>query len=128
MVKTQNKTQNEAKQVQATKESKVQEFFLTFVKGNGYEIKKYNQLAEQSVQLNGRIKMYFVPLRNGNLKLCLQGIKIPKVDFKGVEVLEQNTYPNKYNQRVYFKNASLADVEEFLTNILEQVAPKVAKK
>jgi len=126
MVKAQNKTQN-TKQVQAT-ESKVQGYFLNIVKTNGYTIKKYNQLAEQSVQLNGKIKLYFVPLRNGNLKLCLQGVKLPEASVKGLEILNQNTYPNKYSQRVYFKNANLTEVQEIIDNIISQVIPPVATK
>lgn len=114
-------------QVQAT-ESGVQGYFLNLVKTNGYTIKSYNQLAEKSVQLNGKIKLYFVPLKNGNLKLCLQGVNIPKADFKGLQVLEQNTYPNKYNQRVYFKGCDIKQVQDIINNIVAQVIPPVEAK
>lgn len=124
MVNTKTQKQNQSTQTQT-----VQNYFLNFVKGNGYITKSYNQLAECSVQLNGKIKLYYVPLKNGNLKLCLQGVNIPNPNgLTGVQVLNQNTYPNKYNQRVYFKGSNLQQVQGFLNGILQQVLPPVTTK
>lgn len=128
MVKAQTKTQTiDNTQVQQVVQQTVQGYFLNFVKTNGYTIRKYNQLAEQSVQLNGKVKLYFVPLKNGNLKLCLQGVNIPKIDnnLQGVQVLTQNTYPSKYTQRIYFKGSNLTQVQGLIDNLLNQVLPKV---
>ena len=128
MVKTQNKTQVKTDKTivqTVSTETTVQNYFLTYVKNNGYTTKSYNQLAECSVQLNNRVKLYYVPLKNGNLKLCLYGVQIPDKQLDGVQVLNQNTYPNKYTQRVYFKGCKLSNVQTFLDNILQQVCPKV---
>ena len=127
MVKTQAKEKTQVVAAKASNKQSVQDLFLAYVKNAGYEMKSYNQLAERSVQLNGRIKLYFVPLKSGNLKLCLQGIEIPKVELKGVQVLEQNTYPSKYSQRVYFKGCDSEQVGEFLNTILAQALPAVTK-
>lgn len=124
MGKTQEKTQAKAVKAETTT---VQDLFLLYVKKAGYSLKAYNQLAEKSVQLNGKIKLYYVPLKGGNLKLCLQNINIPKVDFKGVQVLQQNTYPAKYTQRVYFKGCNASEVSDFLDNLLQQALPVVTK-
>ena len=122
MVKTQNKTQVQTTQTTQT----VQSYFLNFVKQNGYTTRSYNQLAECSVQLNGKVKLYYVPLKNGNLKLCLTGVNIPNFDnLQGIQVLTQNTYPSKYTQRVYFKGCQLNQVQNFIDNILNQVTPMV---
>jgi hypothetical protein len=107
-------------------ELSVQTYFLDKVKSNGYTLKSYNQLAECSVQYNGKIKLYYVPLKNGNLKLCMYGVKIPKIDgLQGVQYLEQNTYPNKYQQRLYFKGCQLSNVQGIIDNIITQVTPKI---
>lgn len=120
------KTQQNKTQVQQQNNTTVQSYFLQWVKNNGYTTKSYNQLAECSVQLNNRVKLYYVPLKNGNLKLCLYGVNIPKIDnLQGVQVLNQNTYPNKFTQRVYFKGSNLTQVQNFIDNILVQVLPKV---
>lgn len=122
MVNTNKKQQ----QTTAQQTKSVQTLFLDFVKKQGYTTKSYNQLAEQSVQLNGKIKLYFVAMRNGNLKLCLQNIKIPEINgLQGIEVLNQNTYPAKYNQRIYFRNCNSEQVTDFLFNVLQQVLPAV---
>jgi len=140
MVKTQTQTQNKGITQNTDKvtvqgfditntgkvELSVQSYFLDKVKNNGYTLKSYNQLAECSVQLNGKIKLYYVPLKNGNLKLCMYGVKIPKIDgLQGVQYFEQNTYPNKYQQRLYFKGCQLSNVQSILDNIITQVTPKI---
>ncbi len=114
------------KQAQKQTGNTVQDLFLNYVKSNGYTVKSYNQLSEKSVQFNGKIKLYYVPLKGGNLKLCLQGVNIPKTEIAGLQVLNQNTYPNKFTQRVYFKGCKPEEVTDFLNNILAQVLPKVS--
>lgn len=101
----------------------VQEYFIKKVDESDYERKSYNQLPECSVQKNGKVNFYYVPLKNGNLKLCLNGVKIPEYkNLNGVEVIPyQNTYPNKYSQRIYFKDCKLSEVKDFLDNILKQL-------
>ncbi len=101
----------------------VQEYFIKKVDEAGYERKSYNQLSEKSVQKDGKIKLYYIPLKDKNLKLCLHGVDIPLAEnLKGVEVIPyQNTYPNKYTQRIYFRECELSEVKEFLDNILEQL-------
>lgn len=100
----------------------VQDYFLQKVIDAGLETKSYNNLSECSVQQDGKIKLYYVPLKDGNLKLCLKGINIPsETKLEGVEIIQQqNTYPKSYNQRVYFKNCKLNKVKNFLDNLLEQ--------
>lgn len=123
----QNKGNIDTVQVTDTNQT-VQGYFLQYVQKNGYTLKHYNQLAEKSVQYNGKIKLYFVPLKNGNLKLCLHGVQLPKNtdNIQGLQVIpNQNTYPNKYCQRIYFKGCKLTDVQTILDNLLVQVLPKI---
>ena len=106
-----------------SQEISIQEYFIKKVDESDYERKSYNQLPECSVQKNGKVNFYYVPLKNGNLKLCLNGVKIPEYkNLNGVEVIPyQNTYPNKYSQRIYFKDCKLSEVKDFLDNILKQL-------
>ncbi|MBR3889119.1 AAA family ATPase [bacterium] len=101
----------------------VQEYFIDCVDKAGFERISYSQLAEKSVKKDGKIKLYFIPLKNNNLKLCLCNVNIPEYKhLSGVEVIpKQETYPKKYSQRVYFKGCNLNEVKDFLDNILEQL-------
>ena len=107
----------------ATSDISVQEYFLQRVKKAGFYTRSYNQLAECSVQKNGKVFLYYIPLKGGNLKLCLYNTQIQNYqNLSGVEVIPyQNTYPNKFSQRVYFRDARLSEVRNFLDDILNQV-------
>ncbi|MBQ8636128.1 AAA family ATPase, partial [bacterium] len=105
----------------------VQEYFIKKVDNAGFGRKSYNQIAEWSVQKNGKIYFYYVPKKNGNLKLCLPlDIKLgdmPQGVEKDISLGQKGnyTYPEKYPLRIDFIDCNLLEVKEFLDNILEQL-------
>lgn len=105
----------------------VQEYFIKKIDTAGFERKSYNQLAEWSVQKNGKVNFYYVPKKNGNLKLCLPlKIKlgnIPQSIKKDIPLGQKGnyTYPEKYPLRIDFIDCNFLEVKEFLDNILEQL-------
>ena len=108
-------------------EFSVQDYFIKKVDEAGFERKSYNQLADWSVQKNGKVNFYYVPKKNGNLKLCLPlDIKletIPQGVSKDIPLGQNNnyTYPEKFPLRIYFTNCNLLEVKDFLDNILTQL-------
>lgn len=75
-------------------------YFTSLVQQGGYSIKTYNQLAECTVQLNGKVQIYFVPLkRTGGLKLCLKSVN--GLNLNGLQYQQLTTYPSSYTHRVY---------------------------
>ena len=106
-------------------------YFLNLVKQQGYSVKSYKGLAEQSVQLNGKIQIYFVPLkRNNGIKFCLKGVpngyQINNLKDMGCELQVLNTYPNSYQTRLYV-NQFNQQTKNLIDSIVSEFTVKPTK-
>lgn len=124
--KQQNKETKQQQTMSAT------QYFLNIVQSNGYSVKKYNGISEQSVQINGKIKFYFVPMKGGSLKLCLpintDSLVIPENILKSTPIGKNGefTYPSNYPIR--FKIHSLdKGTQEFINIVCEMFIPQLKK-
>ncbi|MBQ7287204.1 MAG: hypothetical protein IJW73_05525, partial [Candidatus Gastranaerophilales bacterium] len=105
----------------------VQEYFIKVIDEAGFERKSYPTISEWSVQKNGKICLYYIPKKNGNLRLCLPlSIELNDLPVSVIKEIPlgstgKYTFPDKFPLRVEFSECILRDVKQFLDDILEKL-------
>lgn len=114
----------------------LQDIFYLYVKNLGYDNKMYNNISEQSIQKNGDIIFYFVPLKDKNsLKICLKNYNFyesPNIEITKPKGRNGWTYPEKYPFKIYLHGKN-NDTINFIINYLfkkndSQINEKLLKK